>query len=196
MSEPSNIYDICVRDYTGKVRHLSEYKGKVLLIVNVASTCGFAKRAYTELTALLTTYHKDGLRILLFPCKQFMNQEFTEMKKIKDFVDEYDDRFDLMDMIDVRGSTVHPLYKYLIKNLKGWLTNSIKWNFTTFLIGRNGELARRYGPTESIDPMDSDIVKCMEVNSKDNKSTKGYFFFKLLLGLPDGIGIYQLTSMY
>ncbi|KAI4291072.1 phospholipid-hydroperoxide glutathione peroxidase [Pancytospora philotis] len=161
MQRPDSIYDIRVRDYCGRPMKMEEYRGKVLLIVNVASRCGLAHKAYTALASLLSTYHKKGLRILLFPCKQFMNQEYASISEVKKFAEQYDDRFDLMEMVDVSGQSIHPLYKYLTDNLTGWLTNSIKWNFTVFLVGRNGELVQRYGPTEALKHDDAQILACI-----------------------------------
>lgn len=161
MSEAKSIYDISVLDYQ-HVRHsLAEFRGKVLLIVNVASFCGLAKKSYEELCSLCVKYHRRGLRILLFPCRQFMSQEYSDIMKVKEFTDQYNDKFILMDMVDVKGKNMHPLYKYLVENLQGWLTNSIKWNFTYFLIGRDGELARRYGPTERLKEDDPDLLRCI-----------------------------------
>lgn len=164
----NSIYDIEVLD-AQKVKHsLSEFKGKVLLIVNVASQCGLAKQSYAELSSLLDKYYNRGLRILLFPCRQFLAQEYCDINKVKDFINEYNKDFILMDMVNVNGKNRHPLYEYLCSNLKGFLTNHIKWNFTYFLIGRNGELVRRYSPTEHIKENDADILRCIgDVNPQE-----------------------------
>lgn len=156
-----SIYDIEVTDITKRTFKLAELKGKVIIVVNVASKCGLAERSYQELASLLAKYHSKGLRVLLFPCRQFLNQEYEQMEKVKDFANRFSERFMLMDEISVKGSNIHPLFKFLSENLKGFLTNDIKWNFTYFLIGRNGELVRRYGPTERLSDTDKDLVRCI-----------------------------------
>ncbi|KAI5169823.1 hypothetical protein PAEPH01_1028 [Pancytospora epiphaga] len=177
MPTPETVYDITVTDYLKNRYKLLKYKGKVLLIVNVASGCGLARQAYANLCDLLVKYQRKGLCIMLFPCKQFLSQEFSDIQKVKEFVDKYNDNFILMDMVDVKGENMHPLFKLLCDNLKGWLTNSIKWNFTTFLIGRNGELVKRYGPTERIKASDPDLLKCIG-NAKDEVENKPLTNFK------------------
>ncbi|KAI5149742.1 hypothetical protein ENBRE01_1095 [Enteropsectra breve] len=155
------IYSIEVKDWQGIKRSMGDYAGKPLLIVNVASNCGLAKQSYLELAEILEKYHSKGLRILLFPCRQFLKQEFSQISKVKEVADSYSGKFDLMDYVEVMGSGIHPLFKYLCDNLKGFLTNSIKWNFTYFLIGRKGELVRRFAPMEHIKHDDPDLVRCV-----------------------------------
>lgn len=157
----SPIYDIKVTDLSGRQFKLEELKGNVVLIVNVASKCGLAQQSYQELASLLVKYHSKGLRILIFPCQQFLKQEFDQLEKINEFARSFSDKFMIMKPVDVKGKNIHPLFKYLIDNLHGFLTNDIKWNFTYFLIGRNGELVRRYGPTERLPDTDKDLVKCI-----------------------------------
>ncbi|ELA42299.1 uncharacterized protein VICG_00699 [Vittaforma corneae ATCC 50505] len=155
------LYDIEVTDINKRAFKLAELKGKVIIIVNVASKCGLAEKSYQELASLLAKYHSKGLRILLFPCRQFLNQEYEQMEKVRSFANKFSENFMLMDEIDVKGPSIHPLFKFLTENLKGFLTNNIKWNFTYFLIGRNGELVRRYGPTERLPDADKDLVRCI-----------------------------------
>lgn len=156
-----SIFDIHVRDYKKRAHTLAEYRGNVMLIVNVASECGLAEGSYRELASLLTKYHHRGLCILLFPCGQLLSQEFGDIQKVKEFADRYHKSFVLMDMTEVRGKNIHPLFQYLIDNLHGRLTNSIKWNFTYFLVGRDGTPLRRYGPTEHIRDDDRDLLRAI-----------------------------------
>lgn len=161
-SAPKNsIYDIEVTDIDHNRYTLRKYEGKVLIIVNVASKCGLANQSYQELTSLLVKFHSKGLRVLLFPCKQFLNQEFDEMEKVQEFAKKYSENFIIMDAVNVKGTNIHPLFKYLTEHLKGFITNDIKWNFTYFLVGRNGELVKRYGPTERLPDTDPDLLKCI-----------------------------------
>lgn len=158
----TSIYDISVTDMNMEEYKLERYRGKVLLIVNVASKCGLADKSYTELSKLLKEYSNKGLLILLFPCSQFRDQEYKEKQEIKDFVAKYGKEFILMDSVQVKGPNIHPLFKFLIENLEGFGTDDIKWNFTYFLIGRQGELVKRYSPISGISPDDKDLVKCIE----------------------------------
>jgi len=172
-SSSSPIYSIQVREWNKTSRFLSHYKGKTLLIVNVASNCGLAKAAYEELSGLDAKYFRKGLRILLFPCRQFLNQEFQEISKIKEFISQFGSNFILMDYVNVKGNDISPLYKYLISNTKGFLTNGIKWNFTYFLIGPDGKIVRRYGPTEHVhDDEGSEIQKCLKRSKGDKEKIK------------------------
>lgn len=163
----NEIYNIEVTDCNKRTFKLEELKGKVLIIVNIASNCGLAKRSYLELSSLLVSYRHRGLRVLLFPCRQFLKQEFEEMEEIKKFIKDYSDDFMLMDMVNVIGNDIHPLFRYLKDNLQGFITNDIKWNFTYFLIGRNGELLRRYGPTERVKDTDKELVKAINAGEEE-----------------------------
>lgn len=153
-----SIYDIEVTDIDDNKYLLEEYRGKVLLIVNVASNCRLADKSYKELAALLEKYNSNGLVILLFPCNQYKNQEYGTKPEIKNFVAQYGDQFILMDVVQVKGPEIHPLFKYLTNKLTGFFTNDIKWNFTYFLIGRNGESVKRYSPLDGISVTDRDLV--------------------------------------
>lgn len=158
----NNVYGFEVMDLDGKEIKLEAYKGQVLLIVNVASKCKLANRSYKELSALLSNFHDKGLRVLLFPCKQFLNQEHEDLEKIKEFAGQYSKQFILMGPVKVKGDECHPLFKFLCESLKGTLGNSIKWNFTYFLIGRDGVPVKRYGPLSSISEKDPDLIRCLE----------------------------------
>jgi glutathione peroxidase len=142
-----NFYDIKVKTITGEIRKMEYYKNKVLLIVNVASKCGFTHQ-YEGLQALHVKYHSQGFCVLGFPCNQFLNQEPEKEEEIQQFCSlNFGVTFDLFAKVDVNGKNAHPLYKYLKNNgPKGLFTNSIKWNFTKFLLNRQGEIMGRFGP--------------------------------------------------
>ena len=154
----TNAYDFTATDIDGHVRALSEYAGKVLLIVNVASKCGFTPQ-YTGLQKLWHDYRDRGLVVLGFPCDQFGHQEPGDEAEIKNFCSlNYDVDFPLYAKIDVNGAEAHPLWKWL-KDEKGGLLgiDAIKWNFTKFLVGRDGRVIKRYAPTEEPKDLARDI---------------------------------------
>ena len=157
-----NIYDFNVTTIDKKERSLSQYKNRVLLIVNVASECGFTPQ-YAGLEKLYQTYKEQGFMILAFPSNQFANQEPATDEKIKFFCHEnYDVHFDMFSKIDVNGDNASPLYKYLKQKQGGFLwIDAIKWNFTKFLVDRKGNVIERYAP--STKPLDiaSDIEKIL-----------------------------------
>lgn len=141
-----NIYDFNVTSIEGKKISMSKYKGKVLLIVNVASACGFTPQ-YEGLEKLYEEYREDGFMILGFPCNQFGEQEPKDEDEIIFFCQgTYDVQFDMFSKIDVNGENTDPLYKFLKNEQSGFLwTQSIKWNFTKFLVDREGNVVDRYG---------------------------------------------------
>lgn len=140
------IYDYKVRDIRGQEVSMEEYKGKVLLIVNTASKCGFTKQ-YAGLQALYEKYKERGLEILAFPCNQFGHQEPGDDAAIKNFcTDTFGVTFPVMAKIEVNGEGAHPLYKELKKSQGGLLGNEIKWNFTKFLVDREGRVVDRFAP--------------------------------------------------
>jgi glutathione peroxidase len=142
-----NIYDIPIRQADGTETTLAPYRGRVLLIVNVASKCGFTPQ-YKGLEALYQKYKEAGLTILGFPCNQFLFQEPGDDRAIQNFCSlNYGVTFPVFSKIDVNGSNAHPLYQFLRSEKSGTLwTSRIKWNFTKFLIGRTGEVVSRHGP--------------------------------------------------
>jgi glutathione peroxidase len=147
-----NIYDFKAMDIDGKERELKEFSGKVLLIVNTASKCGFTPQ-YKGLETLYERMKDDGLEILGFPCGQFKNQELDDSESIKNFCElNYGVSFPMFSKIDVNGENAHPLFVYLRKETKGLLVDAVKWNFTKFLVDRNGTVIRRYAP--QVDPLD------------------------------------------
>lgn len=140
------IYDYKVRDIRGQEVSMEEYKGKVLLIANTASKCGFTKQ-YAGLQALYEKYKDQGLEILAFPCNQFGHQEPGDDAAIKNFcTDTFGVTFPVMAKIEVNGEGAHPLYKELKKAQGGLLGNEIKWNFTKFLVDREGRVVDRFAP--------------------------------------------------
>ena len=147
-SFPSPIYQIPLKDIDGNPTNLSAYKGKVLLIVNVASKCGFT-RQYSGLEDLYETYNPRGFVVLGFPCNQFAGQEPGDEQQIKQFCStNFGVNFPLFAKIDVNGPSRHPLYNYIIGSdspLKG----SIKWNFNKILVDRDGKPVERYGSLTS-----------------------------------------------
>ena len=112
---------------------MSEYKGNAVLVVNVATKCGLTQSNYRELGELADKYYDKGLRILCFPCNQFGKQEPGSAEEIESFACEYNPKFIMFEKIDVNGKNQHPLYEFLKKQLTGFITNGIKWNFTKVL---------------------------------------------------------------
>ena len=186
MTAQSSVYDFTVKDDAGKDVSLAEYKGKVLLIVNTATRCGFTPQ-YKELEALYEKYAKDGFEILDFPCNQFGEQAPGSIQEIHQFCTaNFDIQFPQFDKIDVNGANEHPLYTFL-KSQKGFggfdttdqrgkfmdemmrkqdadydKKSDIKWNFTKFLISSDGRVLKRYEPTDKMSTIEADMQ--MEVN--------------------------------
>jgi glutathione peroxidase len=158
----TSLYNIEVTDINGQKIPMSNYKNKVLLVVNVASKCGFTPQ-YKELEELYREYGKDGLEILAFPCNQFGAQEPGDADEIKKFCSlNYDITFPMFAKIDVNGDNASPLFEYLKTNLPGVLgTKAIKWNFTKFLVDRNGLPRVRYASTDTPSSIKKDIVSLL-----------------------------------
>uniref|UniRef100_A0A7C9D0W3 Glutathione peroxidase n=1 Tax=Opuntia streptacantha TaxID=393608 RepID=A0A7C9D0W3_OPUST len=147
---PNSIYDFTVKDIDGNDVSLGDYKGKVLLIVNVASNCGLTNSNYKELNILYEKYKNQGLEILAFPCNQFGWQEPGNNEEIKENVcSTFKAEFPLFQKIQVNGPNAAPLYKFLKSKKAGVLVDEIKWNFAKFLIDRQGNVIERYAPTTS-----------------------------------------------
>jgi len=151
------LHDFKARDIKGAEKSLSDYAGKVVLVVNTASACGLTPQ-YAGLQALQDTF-KDDLVVLGFPCNQFGAQEPGTEDEIASFCDlNFKVSFPLFSKIDVNGDDAHPLYKYLTNDLPGVLgTEAIKWNFTKFLIGRDGVPIARYAPTTTPESIEDDV---------------------------------------
>jgi len=150
---------------------LAKYTGKVCLVVNTASGWGLTKVNYSQLQKLHQQYSADGLSILAFPSNSF-NQEPLSNEEVEKFsVEKYGAEFDLFAKVDVNGSSADPLFQWLQthSNCKGFLTNKIKWNFTKFLIGRDGIPVKRYGPKEDPISFEKDIKKLVEGKSIGTK---------------------------
>jgi glutathione peroxidase len=154
----TSAYDFTAVDIDGRERRLSEFEGKALLIVNVASKCGFTPQ-YQGLEALWRKRRGDGLAVLGFPCDQFGHQEPGDEAEIKRFCSlNYDVTFPLFAKIDVNGGHAHPLYRWLKGEKAGFLgTEAIKWNFTKFLVDRSGQVARRFAPSEPPEKIDKHV---------------------------------------
>jgi glutathione peroxidase len=155
-------FDFKVRDISGNEVSLETYKGKTLLIVNVASKCGFTPQ-YTDLEKIYSEYKSQGLEILAFPCNQFGAQEPGDAEEIKNFCSlNYSLTFPLFQKIDVNGDKAEPLFQFLKESLPGILgSKAIKWNFTKFLVDKNGKPQNRYAPNDKpIDILD-DIKKIL-----------------------------------
>lgn len=152
-------YDFTATDIDGRERSLREYQGKALLVVNVASKCGFTPQ-YTGLEALWREYRERGLVVLGFPCDQFGHQEPGDEEEIRNFCStSYDVTFPLFAKIEVNGSGAHPLYQWLKSEKSGFLgTEGIKWNFTKFLIGPDGKVRKRYAPTDAPEKIGRDLA--------------------------------------
>ena len=143
-----SVYDYAAKTLAGQDVSLADYRGQVLLIVNTASKCGFTPQ-YEGLEGLFKAYKDRGFTILGFPCNQFGAQEPGNAEEIASFCSlTYDVTFPMLAKIDVNGPSAHPLYAFLKKEQKGLLgTEGIKWNFTKFLVGRDGEVVERFAPT-------------------------------------------------
>lgn len=141
-----SIYDYSAKTIDGNEKSLDTYKGKVVLIVNTASECGFTGQ-YKALQDLYNQYQEKGLEILGFPSNQFGGQEPGTDQEIQSFCEaNYGVTFPMFSKVDVKGDNVHPLFTYLTTEKKGLLTNDIKWNFTKFLINKQGEVVERFAP--------------------------------------------------
>lgn len=158
----TSLYDFTARDIDGAERALGDFRGKVLLIVNTASQCGFTYQ-YEGLEALHRKYAERGFEVLGFPCNQFGKQEPGDAEEIKSFCSlTYDVTFPMFAKIDVNGPDAHPLYDYLTRQKGGGLLGrGIKWNFTKFLIGRDGEVLARFPPTTKPEALEGAIERAL-----------------------------------
>ena len=159
----STLYDIPVNTLSGEASSLAPFRGQVLLIVNTASQCGFTPQ-YAELEALYKKYKDRGFAVLGFPCNQFGAQEPGSAAEIASFCEKnFGVSFPMFEKIDVNGANEHPLYAALKKAAPGVLgTEGIKWNFTKFLIDRNGQVTSRHAPTTRPAQLDTDIAALLD----------------------------------
>ncbi len=153
-----SIYDFNAADIRGEEHSLDEFRGKVLLIVNTASKCGFTPQ-FEGLQSLYVELKEKGLEVLGFPCNQFRNQDPADDKAISEFCSlNYGVDFPMFAKIDVNGPNAHPLLEYLKHSAKGLFgSEAVKWNFTKFLVNREGEVVRRYPPTTKPSAIRADI---------------------------------------
>jgi len=157
-------YDFDATTIDGRSQSLADYRGKVLLVVNTASKCGFTPQ-YEGLEKLHETYGDRGLVVLGFPCDQFGNQEPGDEAEIQNFCSlTYDVKFPMFAKVDVNGDDAHPLFGWLRKEKSGLLGGKIKWNFTKFLINADGEVVKRYAPTTKPESITEDIEALLPGN--------------------------------
>ena len=158
----ASIYDFSAVDIDGNERSLAEFRGKALLVVNVASKCGFTPQ-YKGLEELQKAWHGRGFEVLGFPCDQFGHQEPGNEAEIRDFCSlTYDVSFPMFSKVEVNGDHAHPLYRWLKAEKKGVLgTEGIKWNFTKFLVDREGQVVERYAPTDTPEKIGKDLPKVL-----------------------------------
>ncbi len=158
----NSIYDFEVKTIDGETVRLDRYRGKTLLIVNTASQCGYTPQ-YTGLESLYQKYQSRDLVVLGFPCNQFGEQEPGDEKEIKEFCSlRFNVSFPMFAKVDVNGDAAHPLYKYLKKESKGILgTESVKWNFTKFLVDKTGKVLERYAPNVKPEELEGDLTKVL-----------------------------------
>ena len=157
-SKPTSIYDFGALSIEGKTAHLSTQRGKVLLIVNTASACGFTPQ-FAGLEDLWRNYRERGLVVVGFPCNQFGAQDAGSNAEIASFCElNYGVSFPMMSKVDVNGTTAHPVWKWLTSEAPGLLgSQAVKWNFTKFLVGRDGRVIKRFAPNDSPEAMKADI---------------------------------------
>lgn len=157
----TKFYDFKADTLNGKQQSLDAYKGKVVLVVNTASKCGLTPQ-YEGLQALYKEYKNQGLEILGFPCNQFGKQEPGDASEITEFCEiNYGVEFPMFGKIDVNGDDTHPVFKYLKDELPGTIGKGIKWNFTKFLIGKDGQPIKRFAPTTKPEDIKDHIEKAL-----------------------------------
>jgi len=164
MAGSKSIYDYTYVDIDGQEQSMAKYRGHVLIVVNVASKCGYTCVNYQQLTELYDKYStSEGLRILAFPCNQFGGQEPLGEAEIKEFVKEYKVAYDMASKVSVNGDKVDPLWTFLKDKQRGILgTTLVKWNFTKFLVDKNGNVLHRYAPNTNPKAMENDIIEAFK----------------------------------
>lgn len=160
-ADKMSIYDIEVKTIDKGTITLDKYRGRVMLIVNVASKCGYTGQ-YEGLQKLHVAHSEQGLSVLGFPCNQFLSQEPGTEEEIKNFcMSNFSVGFDMFSKIFVNGNDAHPLYKFLKAEAGGFITDAIKWNFTKFLVDREGNVVKRYSPATKPKEIEDDIKKLL-----------------------------------
>ena len=156
--QPTSVYAFEALSIEGKPAHLSTQRGKVLLIVNTASACGFTPQ-FTGLEGLWKDYRDRGLVVVGFPCNQFGGQDAGSNSEIASFCElNFGVSFPMMGKVDVNGAAAHPLWRWLTSEAPGLLgSQGVKWNFTKFLVGRDGQVIKRYAPTDAPEALRADI---------------------------------------
>lgn len=154
-------YDFKARKMNGQEVSMEAYKGKILVVVNTASKCGLTPQ-FKELEELYQEYKSKGVEILGFPCNQFAKQDSGSNQEIQEFCQlNYGVTFNMFEKIEVNGAHAHPIYRYLKQEVKGLFGSEIKWNFTKFLIDRDGNVIKRYAPTVKPSKIANDIEKLL-----------------------------------
>src|SRR5574344_1350549 len=161
----ATIYDFKALTSKGEELDFKDFEGKVLLIVNTASKCGFTPQ-FDGLEALNQKYKDRGLVVIGFPCNQFMNQDPGSDEEISGFCQlNFGVTFQMMKKVDVNGENAHPIFKYLKKETGGFITDAVKWNFTKFLISRDGQSIERFAPITAPSNMEKAIEKLLGCNT-------------------------------
>jgi glutathione peroxidase len=159
-------YQLSANSLQGQRVPMQTYRGKVLLVVNTASKCGLTPH-YQDMQQLYEQYADQGLVVLGFPCNQFRQQEPGDADAIGSFCEtNYGVRFPMFDKVEVNGPHAHPIFRYLREQLPGWFGSSIKWNFTKFLIGRDGAPIRRFAPTTRRGKMEPAIQQALAASGR------------------------------
>ncbi|WP_342527425.1 glutathione peroxidase [Chryseomicrobium sp. FSL W7-1435] len=154
----TTVFDFKVKATTGDEVTLDAYKGKVLVVVNTASKCGFTPQ-FEELQKLYEKYQEQGFEVLGFPSDQFNNQEFENIDETMNFCQRnYGVSFPMFAKVDVKGDQADPLFQHLVSEKKGLLSEGIKWNFTKFLVDREGNVVKRYAPQTSPAKIEEDLL--------------------------------------
>lgn len=155
------VYDFTVKKPNGQEQSLRNYEGKPMLIINTASKCGLTPQ-FKGLQEVYDEYQEQGLEILGFPCGQFNDQEFDNIEETTEFCQlNYGVSFPMFAKIDVNGANADPLFAFLKEQKGGLLTKDIKWNFTKFLVDRNGQVVKRYAPTTEPEKIKNDLEKLL-----------------------------------
>jgi len=165
--EATSFYELKDFDMEKKEVGMEEYKGKVVLVVNVSSKCGLTPTNYPELQQLYEKYQEEGLVVLAFPCNQFKSQEPGTHEEIMEFVKQYNVTFPFFEKHDVNGATARPVFTYLKTKLPGSFGDFVKWNFTKFLVDRNGQPHKRFAPKDRPLTFEEDIKTLLAQNASD-----------------------------